>query len=205
MNRIFGGPSQIACHPAMSDNGMYVTCGFFAYAPLSGYGSNLWLLDSGSIYSRAITGTNVPSDFDYLFYDQKSMQKVTSKAAITGPGMFWYDTTNKKLYTWIAGGGSPVDYKAFGGMWKLFSDELVMVSTKNKLIDYGSPDNVIIRLAHVWSNFRDNAWDEVPTALSWNNKYVLFYSNWNGSGRHDVFIVKTTAPKSTKAGGTYNP
>jgi len=203
MTRILATPNQMFCHPAVSQGGGYVACGLIAYAPLSLYGSDAWVLATGKVYSRAITGNSVPTDFDYLIYDQINMKKVATMAAITGPGMYWYDTTLKKLYAWITGGSAPVDYKAYGGAWKLYSDELLVTDVRNDIATGGSPQYPYKRLAHLWSNFRDNAWDEVPTALSWDNKYVLFYSNWNGSGRHDVFIVKTdinasTGPRSPK-------
>jgi len=50
----------------------------------------------------------------------------------------------------------------------------------------------------LYNNFLDNSTDEVPTGLSPDDGYVLFYSNWNGSGRHDVFIAATGQNSSGK-------
>jgi len=74
--------------------------------------------------------------------------------------------------------------------WVAYHDEVVRITVQ----DASANGNQVLRLCHAWSNFYNNSYDEIPTYASPDGKYVLFYSNWNGSSstaRHDVFIVST--------------
>ena len=68
----------------------------------------------------------------------------------------------------------------------LYEDEVLMIK------DDGTE---VTRLAHAWSNFYNNSWDQIPCYASPDRNYVIFYSNWNGQNadaRHDIFIVSTS-------------
>ncbi|MEF3692426.1 MAG: hypothetical protein V3574_05230 [Candidatus Moraniibacteriota bacterium] len=69
--------------------------------------------------------------------------------------------------------------------WVPYYDEIVRIK------DDGTET---LRLAHSWSRFYSNSYDEIPSYASPVGDYVIFYSNWNGgdiNARHDVFIVST--------------
>lgn len=89
---------------------------------------------------------------------------------------------------------STVDY-VYGGMFrtsaydssKVYLDEILKIKTDG---------SSVVRLAHAWSNFYSTSFDEIPSFASADNRFVLFYSNWNGAdinARHDVFLIDTGA------------
>lgn len=84
-------------------------------------------------------------------------------------------------------------YKGSAGLpspWKSYYDEIVRIEDQDAIAN----GNKVLRLAHAWSNFYSNSYDEIPTFSSPSGDYVLFYSNWNASdnaGRRDTFIVAT--------------
>ena len=91
---------------------------------------------------------------------------------------------------------STTDY-VFAGVFRPYSynssykylDEIVMIKTDGTQVR---------RLAHAWSNFFSNSYDEIPCYGSPDNQFVMFYTNWNGStsgARHDVFIVQAGSGK----------
>ncbi len=109
--------------------------------------------------------------------------------------------TPSYIFSTASGNGSmhpsySTAHYVYGGMFrtttyestKVYLDEVLMIKTDGSLVR---------RLAHAWSNFFSNSYDEIPCYGSPDNKYVLFYSNWNGvnaNTRHDVFLLATHIP-----------
>lgn len=136
----------------------------------------------------------------------------------SGHGEWWVNETSQSGYRLArrkpsAGKGAPESYVytrpangagtmhpsystanyIYGGMFsttaynatKVHLDEILMIKTDGTLVT---------RLAHAWSNFFSNSYDEIPCYGSPDGRYVLFYSNWNGASpaaRHDVFLIAT--------------
>ena len=71
-------------------------------------------------------------------------------------------------------------YKSNG----IFKNEIIQVSTDGS--------QKVRRLAHHRSVYmaKENYWDQPRANISRDGKFVVYTSNWDGSGRRDVFILK---------------
>lgn len=217
--KIFGTNSNISTHPAYGPNGQWVAAGAWAYRSLAtnlaASPPSYWDYDSGSIYFYHYSPATAPASVDYFMQNRVWFTKVNSKAEVNSANKFYYDFATANLYIYQSGVlvsskaeintagkyyydavgkdlwvgveeviGYPTlsNYHSYGGVWGSYSDEILLIKTDGSQVR---------RLTQGWSNFLSNSYDELPSGVSPDNKYVLFYSNWGGSGRHDVFIVNT--------------
>ena len=112
-------------------------------------------------------------------------------------GQWWYDGSADTLYVWLYENASATDSKnvIVPFDWRPYQDEIVQVWVD----DPGNPTK-IRRLAHHHSNWPNTStYLDGPRASSdRSGRYVMFTSNWGGSGHRDVFIVRAPALEADK-------
>ena len=104
-------------------------------------------------------------------------------------GQWWYDARADTLFVWLDGDADPRDPKMYVVPfdWRPFQDEIVQVWTD-------SPNNLtkVRRLAHHQSHWANTSTylDGPRASIDRSGRYVIFTSNWGGSGHRDVFVLR---------------
>ncbi len=123
---------------------------------------------------------------------------VEAPAMPKAAGQWWYDAAADTLYVWLPGNAAATDAKQVlvPFDWRPFQDEIVQVWTDE-------PGNLtkVRRLAHHHANWPNtSSYLDGPRASSdRSGKFVMFTSNWGGSGHRDVFILRVPPPETMGA------
>jgi hypothetical protein len=93
------------------------------------------------------------------------------------------------LYVWNPNGEDPNDVEMVAFDWRPIHDEIVRVREDGSQVE---------RLAHHHSYYI--SYGDTPRAsVSYDGKYVVFNSNWAGSGRTDVYAVEVAGTSATRS------
>jgi hypothetical protein len=105
------------------------------------------------------------------------------------PGQWSYDQSADTLYVWLLNGADPNDPSNFVVPfdWRPFQDEIDRV-----WIDDTGNLTKVQRLAHTFSNWGNTSayYDTPRAAVDPSGQFIMFTSNWDGSGRRDVYILR---------------
>jgi len=134
-----------------------------------------------------------------VYHNGVSLIQSTSMPA--GPGQWYYDAPNDTLYVWLVNNADAANAAnvIVPFAWWPFMEEILQV-----WIDDPTNLTKVRRLAHHQSHWPNTGgYGDMPKAAADpSGQFVLFDSNWGGSGHRDVFILNvsgttTTPPTST--------
>jgi hypothetical protein len=153
-----------------------------------------WVLQSGYIYKKLnfSTTTQTPTVPARVYHNGVNL--APSLSVPTGPGQWYYDAPNDTLYVWLVNNADATDpaNTVVPFAWWPFMEEILQV-----WIDDPTNLTKVRRLAHHqshWPNTVAGGYRDMPRAASDpSGQFVLFDSNWGGSGHVDVFILKVSS------------
>lgn len=162
---------------------------FFDSRDLLGSGGGSFVLHSGSVYKLvgylATNGTanfDVPDTVRYLRSDLTQVSGVPP-----APGQWSYDVPSDTAYVWMPDSSNPQNDRANLHIfdWRPMTQEIIQV------LPTGGPGNgpTWRRLAHHRSHYVDFSTNSLGN-VDPTGSLVLFQSNWDGSSRVDVFLIK---------------
>jgi hypothetical protein len=150
-----------------------------------------WESYAGPIYMRsAFTANSLTQRApEGAYHNGKALSK--SATLPTGPGKWFYDQGSDTLYVWLFNNAdaTAASEAVVPFAWWPIVEEIVQV-----WIDDATNLTKIKRLAHHqshWPNTSSDGYTDTPRASADpSGQFVLWTSNWGGSGHRDVFILK---------------
>ena len=157
-----------------------------------------WTLHSGAIYKRTnFVATSLTARAPEGVY-VNGVSLVKSLSMPTSAGHWYYDAAGDILFVWLfnnAAATNPANAIVPFAWWP-FMEEIMQI-----WVDEPTNLTKIRRLAHHqshWPNTSASGYGDLPKAAAdRSGRYVLFDSNWGGSGHRDVFILQVPGSTST--------
>jgi hypothetical protein len=164
---------------------------FFFYSNYIASKTTGWLLHSGNVYKRMYFTPNSLTQRapEGLYHNGVSLTRAASTPSQAG--QWSYDATTDTIYVWLP---NNADAKNAANVivpfaWWPALEEIVQV-----WIDDSTNLTKMRRLAHHqshWPNTSSSGYMDMPRASAdRSGQFVMFDSNWGGSGHRDVFILK---------------
>jgi hypothetical protein len=171
--------------------------GFVYYSEYTASSVSGWVLQSGAIYKRgSFAATSLTLRAPEGVY-HNGVKLIQSASMPTGSGQWYYDAPNDTLYVWLVNNADATDpaNTVVPFAWWPIMEEIVQV-----WIDDPTNLTKIRRLAHHQSHWPNTGggYGDMPRASSDpSGQFVLFDSNWGGSGHVDVFILNVSSSMPT--------
>lgn len=149
-----------------------------------------WVLHSETIYKRTNFRSSLTGRAPEGVY-ANGLSLTESDSVPSGPAQWHYDPSNDTLYVWLPNDADATSsaQKLVAFAWWPLQEEIFQV-----WIDDPTNQSKTRRLAHHHShlyNTSSNGYRDLPKAATERSgQYVMFDSNWGGSGHVDVFILK---------------
>lgn len=140
-----------------------------------------WAQHSGAIYrldwNQEMTRWPTKRLPEVVRMGRTALTRVSAMPTAAGQ---WYLDGSNFLYVWNPNGVNPSAVQMIGFDWRPIHEEIVRVRQDGSVLE---------RLAHHFSHVTD--YGSMPrAAASYDGRYVVFNSNWGGSGRIDVYAVQ---------------
>jgi len=164
---------------------------FFFYSNYIASRITGWVLHSGNVYKRMYFTPNSLTQRapEGLYHNGVSLTRAASTPSQAG--QWSYDSTTDTIYVWLPGNANATNSSnvIVPFAWWPAMEEVVQV-----WIDDATNITKLRRLAHHqshWPNTSGGGYMDTPRAASdLSGNFVMFDSNWGGSGHRDVFILK---------------